>query len=226
MRPSVSAIVPVHDGAAHIADALRSIRAQTVPVAEVIVVDDASDDETLSVVRSVDSDATILRQVRSGPAMARNAGASLAGGELLGFLDHDDLWPPDRTAALLDGLAAMPEAGLVCGRVSVTAAEGEGVDPRLRQADGTHIPFLFSSTLVRRDVWSALGGMRPVRDYAEDLDAYLRLVEAGVPVASVEATTLVYRQHGGNRSRDVDLSSRAMLATMRAAILRRRRQAG
>ena len=220
--PTISAIVPVYNGAAHIGDALRSIRAQLHPVTELIVVDDGSTDDTADVVRRVDPAATVIRLARNGPAAARNTGAQSASGDWLAFLDHDDIWPSDRTGALLDAVTTSPHAGMICGRVRIKQMPAAPPDPRLQAVDGTHVPFSFPSALLRRSVWTALRGMDGTFDRAEDVDLYLRLVESGVTVVKIDAVTLIYRQHGGNRSRHVALSNASMLAMMRATIARRR----
>nr|WP_280855591.1 glycosyltransferase family A protein [Pararoseomonas indoligenes] len=217
---TISAIIPVHNGAALVGEAIRSVRAQRPPVHELIVVDDGSEDGTAAAVRQTDPEVRLLRQARRGPAGARNHGAAVANGDLLAFLDHDDLWPPGRNAALLAGLAADPSAGMVCGRLRIEEMPGAVPDPRLRMADGAQVPFLLGSALIRLPTWHALGGLRAVHDRAEDLDFYLRLREAEVPVAMVDAPALTYRMHGGNRSRAA-LGPAAMLAAMRAAVLRR-----
>ena len=100
---SISAIMPVHNGATHLADGLRSILAQSQPVAEIIVVDDGSDDGSADLARALAPEIRVCTQSRQGPAAARNAGAAVAQGTFLAFLDHDDLWPADRTEKLLEG---------------------------------------------------------------------------------------------------------------------------
>ncbi len=218
----VSAIMPVHNGAKHLAEGLRGILAQSHPVAEIIVVDDGSDDGSAELARGIAPVVKVIGQTRQGPAMARNVGAEAARGAFLAFLDHDDLWPADRTAQLLAAAAARPDAGLVSGRIEIQAAAGVAADARLLQANHGHVPFLFPAGLIRRQVWRALGGMAPARDYAEDVDLYLRLLEAGVAVALTDAVTLIYRQHGGNRSRAIERSQAALLDSLRASLRRRR----
>ncbi|HEX4507146.1 MAG TPA: glycosyltransferase family A protein [Alphaproteobacteria bacterium] len=221
--PGVSAIMPVHNGAAHMADGLRSILAQKRPPDEIIVVDDGSTDGSGALAKQVAPLATVIDQPNQGPAQARNAGVAAARHEYIALLDHDDLWPPGRTERLLACAKANPAAGIVCGRTEMVAA-GPGVtlDQRLLRASGTNIPFLFPSALIRRAVWIELGGMDPGRDHAEDTDLYLRIVEAGIPVAFIEATTLIYRHHGNNRSRAVEQSQAALMGSLRASLLRRR----
>jgi glycosyltransferase involved in cell wall biosynthesis len=221
-RPKISAIVPAYNGAAHIAEALHSIRAQTCPVAEVIVVDDGSTDDTAMIVQRVDPEATIVRQPRGGPSSAKNAGASRATGDWLAFLDHDDLWTPARNQALLDGLRLQPDAGFVYGRFRFVEMENGALNSRLQQVDKTAIPFLLPSALIRRDVWHSMGGLDPARGLSEDIDFYLRLRDAGITMARVDPITLIYRLHGGNLSRTAPLANAAMLDVMYGAIRRRR----
>ena len=98
---SISVIVPVHNGAAFISEALRSVKSQTLPPDEIIVVDDGSSDESADIVRREHPDVVLIAQPRGGPAAARNAGARRARCDALAFLDHDDLWPPERNPPCL-----------------------------------------------------------------------------------------------------------------------------
>jgi glycosyltransferase involved in cell wall biosynthesis len=219
---SISVIVPVHNGARFVSEALRSVKMQTLPADEIIVVDDGSSDGSADVIRSEHPDVVLIAQARGGPAAARNAGARRASCEALAFLDHDDLWPPDRNAALLQAWRDHPEADVVYGSIRLLFEGSVGDDPRLRRAEGGHAPFLVGALLMRRSVWLALGGMRSARDYAEDLDLHLRLREAGAKLLSVDADALIYRIHGANQSRAAASNSGALLSALRAAVERRR----
>ena len=222
---TVTAIICVHNGEAFIAEALESIRCQTRQVDAVLVVDDGSTDDTCGIVKRTMPGAVLIRTAQCGLANARNLGVSSCATDLLAFLDADDLWPEQRTAALLDTLAAHSDAGMVCGRIRIEEIRPNTADERLRQADGKHIPFMVQSGLIRRSLWQNLGGMNSVHDRAEDVDLFLRIVEAGTRIAYADAETLIYRVHGANRSRDVDLSQMALFGTLRATLLRRRANA-
>jgi GT2 family glycosyltransferase len=219
---SISVIVPVHNGARFVSDALRSVKSQTLPADEIIVVDDGSSDGSADIVLREHPDAVLIRQPRAGVAAARNAGARRARCEALAFLDRDDLWLPERNAALLHAWRANPEADVICGAFRVLVEPGASDDERLRRAEGSDAPFLVRTFMIRRPCWLALGGMQSERDYAEDLDLYLRLIEAGVNILRIDAATLIYRMHGANHSRAAARNSGALLSTLRAAIQRRR----
>jgi glycosyltransferase involved in cell wall biosynthesis len=219
---SISVIIPVHNGARFLSEALRSAKSQTLPADEIIVVDDGSSDGSEDIVRREHPDVVLVRQPGAGAAAARNAGARRARCEALAFLDHDDLWLPERNAALLHAWSANPEADVICGAFRPAVEPGESDDERLSRAEGGQAPFLVRALMIRRTCWLALGGMRSERDYAEDLDLYLRLSEAGANILRIDAATLIYRTHGANQSHAPARNSGALLSTLRAAIQRRR----
>jgi glycosyltransferase involved in cell wall biosynthesis len=114
MRPLVSAVLPVHNRAGWVARAVSSVLQQRYPAVELIVVDDGSDDGTREVVEGFGSDVTLLSQQRAGPYAARNFAIRLARGELIAFIDSDDVWLPDRLSCQVP-LMNRPEVGLVFG---------------------------------------------------------------------------------------------------------------
>jgi len=219
---SISVIVPVHNGPRFLSEALRSVKSQTLPADEIIVVDDGSSDEGADIVRREHPDVVLIRRPGAGAAAARNAGAQRARCEALAFLDHDDVWLPERNAALLHAWSANPEADVICGAFRLLVEPGASDDERLSRAGGGQAPFLVRALMIRRPCWLALGGMRSECGYAEDLDLYLRLSEAGASILRIDAATLIYRMHGANQSRAPARNSGALLSTLRAAIQRRR----
>lgn len=111
--PRVSVIVTTYNQAAYIGEALSSVFAQSYRAAEVIVVDDGSTDATPEAVAPFLDRIRYVRQENQGVAASRNAGIRLAQGELLAFLDGDDIWEPDKLAAQVEAAVAHPTAGLL-----------------------------------------------------------------------------------------------------------------
>ncbi len=98
---TISVVIPCFNSATTIERALRSVEHQTIAPHEVLVVDDASSDNTTSVVRSFATQSSlnirvIEQQKNGGPSVARNAGWQLATGEYIAFLDADDMWHPQK----------------------------------------------------------------------------------------------------------------------------------
>lgn len=101
---SVSVILPVHNEEANISEVIRSIRAQLGPKAEILVVDDASSDQTVEMARSAGADRLIPLSKRSGKGMALREGMLQARGEYWVLLDGDGQDPPEEIPKLLEAL--------------------------------------------------------------------------------------------------------------------------
>ena len=106
-QPLVSTIIPTYNRTAVVREAIDSVLGQTYPNVEVIVVDDGSTDSTQADLRRYGNRIRVITQDNAGPSAARNRGIALARGELIAFLDSDDLWLPaklERQVALLQRL--------------------------------------------------------------------------------------------------------------------------
>lgn len=101
---SVSVIVPCHNGAEFLADAIASILAQTHPALEVLVIDDGSTDDTAAIAAQYAAPIRYIHQVCQGVSVARNTGIQASRGNYLVFLDHDDRLLPHALAIGVDCL--------------------------------------------------------------------------------------------------------------------------
>jgi GT2 family glycosyltransferase len=108
--PAVSVVIPTFNRARTVVRAVESVLAQTVPVLEVIVVDDGSDDDTAGICSAMPAPVRYVRQRNAGPAAARNRGMRETRGEYVAFLDSDDVWHPQKLDAQLAALTACPES--------------------------------------------------------------------------------------------------------------------
>jgi Glycosyltransferases involved in cell wall biogenesis len=114
-QPFISIVMPTYNRAGYILDAIQSIEAQTYTHWELLVVDDASDDDTEQVVKAASNDKIVYCKLeRIGePSKVRNKGIPLTKGELVAFLDSDDLWHPDKLQKQVAALQQYPDAGYV-----------------------------------------------------------------------------------------------------------------
>lgn len=124
---NVSAIIPTYNRGKYIRKAIDSILAQTVPVDEIIVVDDGSTDGTAEAVAEwFGSKVKIVRQENGGVGVARRRGVLEARGDWIAFLDSDDEWVPDRTGRLLEAAHQVPETvAWIFGDLQVITNEGD-----------------------------------------------------------------------------------------------------
>jgi glycosyltransferase involved in cell wall biosynthesis len=110
--PRVSVVIPLYDKASTVGAAATSVLRQSFTDLELIVVDDGSTDDSLSVVRAItDPRLRILAQPNAGPGAARNRGLAEAAGEYVAFLDADDEWQPELLQLAVTALDAHPECG-------------------------------------------------------------------------------------------------------------------
>ena len=207
---AVSVIVPVKDRAELLAVALRSVGAQTQPVAEVIVVDDGSRDESARVAESLG--ATVVRNDGAswGPARARNAGLEHATGDWVNFLDSDDLLFPRAIELLRARVLEGSDASFAFGRAFVARwSDGSWAPDSVIRPDGEarecsagaiyrrdSVPS--GGTLVRAELLRRLGGYDPELEYGEDHDLWVRLALEG-PALHVPELVLLHRRHVQNR---------------------------
>lgn len=114
MRPTVSVIIPVFNGAAFVGRAVHSALAQSHAPCEVIVVNDGSTDATLAALACFQGRITVIDIANGGVANARNVGMLASCGDLIAFLDADDVWYPHKLATQVAALRAHPSAGFCC----------------------------------------------------------------------------------------------------------------
>lgn len=107
----VTAVIPAYEREDMVRDTVRSVLAQTLAVAEVLVVDDGSTDRTAEVAESLG--VRVIRQANQGVSSARNTGIREAGQEWVALLDSDDLWEPDKIEAQWNALRLRPDVGLL-----------------------------------------------------------------------------------------------------------------
>jgi glycosyltransferase involved in cell wall biosynthesis len=208
----VSVVIPTYNRAGLLREAVESVLAQTVPAAEVVIVDDGSTDETPEVVDDLLGQGAPLVYLR-GPhannrSEARNRGVAAASCSLIAFLDSDDIWAPRRLARQLAALDLTPDAGFAFCNVQHFTDAGLLGEPCLpvRADFSGHIlgdileePRAVSSTLlVKREAFESVGGFAAL-SMNEDYELTLRLA-ARCQASYVPEVLVLLRQHAGRTS--------------------------
>lgn len=111
--PTVSVIIPAFNSEKLILQTINSVLNQTENDFEIIIIDDGSTDQTADLVEGIDNRVKVIRQENQGIAAARNAGIRIAQGKFITFLDHDDLWHPQKLATQLKYFKKQPVIGCV-----------------------------------------------------------------------------------------------------------------
>jgi len=211
----VSAVVTTHDVAPWIESALRSIAGQQRPPDEIVLLDDASSDDTLARVAASGVPVRLLRDSFRNAARARNVAVSHCSGEWIAFLDGDDLWQPEHLAEALALLGSGSDVALLASyqeyfeedgrwgdKAPLPVRPGAGLDDRdlYRCYVGPNIGWPTSGLVVRRDRFLEVGGFDEAQLRRHDADLFLRLA-AGRTWAYQPRPTWVYRKReSGNIS--------------------------
>ncbi len=188
MNTAVSFIIPAHNSATTLVEALDSVAAQSHPVLEILVVDDVSRDDTAAIADRWSEQhhglARVIRQSRNtGPAGARNTGIRAASGNWIAFLDADDACLPGRIEAQLNTAATHPDAVLLCGETLPlapgTAAPSTAPAFRIKTLHledfVCHNPIATSTVMARRDIIESIGYFDEQFRGPEDYDLWLRI---------------------------------------------------
>ncbi|MEJ1156754.1 glycosyltransferase family 2 protein [Prosthecomicrobium sp. N25] len=220
--PRVSIVTPFLDAEPFLAQAIDSVRAQTVPDWELLLVDDGARDGSRAVAEAAAAEDPRIRLLPApagpeGPAAARNRGLAAAGGEFVAFLDADDRLEPAMLAVTLDVLERRPDVAMVYGptvwwhpddpaRDWTEPMDGRAgrvfppprllVDVLLLQ-DG-QVPCI-GSVLVRRTALEAVGGFEESLRLYEDQTLWVKLF-LRFPIAVVAEPLSRYRQHPASAS--------------------------
>lgn len=219
---TISVIVPTNRGGRYLREAIESVRAQTVSVSEIVLVDDGSPEPGLSGIAE-ELGLAYLRQPASGISVARNSGVEVASGEWIAFLDDDDVWHPARIEEQVRAISAHPEA--VASHTGGWFMDGEGrrFGHDWPAPEGTAaelisarvVPPRVTTLLVRRDVYRSVGGCDPTMEPAEDNELIIRVLQRGESVA-VDRPLVGYRRHAGNLTRRGLTGRRAALRAIGA----------
>jgi glycosyltransferase involved in cell wall biosynthesis len=229
--PQVSVIVPAYNAAAHIAEALESVQAQTVENWEIVVCDDGSSDDTATIAARFGERVRVVSSPHNeGLARARNRAIREARGELLALLDADDRWLPcylERQLAQLEAAPSQETVGVVScnaylqddsGRLPGTYADRFGYAGDVTIEQLLDISPVFISAMIPRAALDDVGLFDPDLRSCEDLDLWLRLVEAGYRVISTREPLVVYRLSPGQLSAKPVAMAQAREAVYRRAL--------
>jgi glycosyltransferase involved in cell wall biosynthesis len=183
MTPDVSVIIPTYNRRAMVGEAVASVLAQRDANFELIVIDDASTDETFAMLAGRHG-LRVERMDCRGPAAARNRGVALARAPLIAFLDSDDLWAPEKLGRQLAYMREFPDCA-ISQTAEIWIRDGRRVNPGLRHLKRAGDIFFDSlqtclispsAVILKTEIFRALGGFDEDLAAAEDYDLWLRIL--------------------------------------------------
>lgn len=213
MPPLVSVIIPSYNSARFLAEAVKSVFAQTYSALECIVVDDGSTDNTDEVLQQLLARYPSLRTARKtngGLSSARNLGLRLCSGDVVSFLDADDVLLPSKIEVQVNFLNDHPDVGIVYGDYLIVTEDMRSLAlftaemPRkLHPLDALCYRNWFNPLvpLIRRSVIEAVGEFDEELPVAEDWDYWIRCAKVA-RLSHLPKAVAMYRQHSGQLHRD------------------------
>jgi glycosyltransferase involved in cell wall biosynthesis len=226
-QPLVSVIIPNYNYAAYLSTAIDSVFAQTWQQIEIIVVDDGSKDNSEDVLRAYGNQIRWVKQKNQGVSIARNRGVQEAKGELIAFLDADDIWLPAKLESQMTRWLADSELGLLhCGLVEFDEHDSalrsclngmEGwVAKEMLLLDRPVIVGASSTAVIPRNLFVELGGFDTRLSTSADWDLVYRIA-CRRRLGFVPEVLVKYRMHGSNMHNNVQAMEHDMLIAYQKA---------
>lgn len=225
--PLVSIIMPVYNGENYVDQALESVLRDAYRPIEVIAVDDGSSDNTAKIIGHHEN-VRYIYQDHEGVASARNKGIAVSQGEIIAFMDCDDIWQPNRLTVTVRFFQQHPDIGYVLAKQIMFVEPGCEVPPWVKpewleqpqDASNTGVLVAQRTTFDRVGLFNKdIGG--------EDTEWLVRASEAGVPMARLPEVVLHRRIHGENLSlKMLGMRKNNLMRIARESILRQQEKKG
>ena len=221
----ISVIIPVYNGENYLAEAIKSVLAQTYRPLEVIVVDDGSTDGTSNVVKQLGSNVQYYYQANGGTGSARNRGIGVTKGDFFAFLDADDIWLEDKLMRQMAVFQANPGVDIVFGHAKQFYSPE--LDESIRQNIYIHAEIMPAhlpcAMLAKREAFYKVGLFETNWQVGQDVSWYMRALEHNLNMVMLPEVVYKRRLHKTNKG----ITQRAFmgdrLKQIKASLDRRRK---
>jgi len=206
--PNISVIIHTYNNEKLIAETIESVLRQTYKDYEIIVVDDGSTDNTRTVLQPYMDRMRYHYKENGGIPSAKNAGIRLSEAGFIAFLDHDDLWVPDKLKIQIDYFNKNPQVGLVYSKY-ITFSNGKELRTNPKKGYSGWVfsklisrSFIQTSTvMVKRECLDAVGPFDESFTLSDEYDLFLRIAKR-YQCGFVDKELTRYRIHDRNASKD------------------------
>ncbi len=230
----VSAIIPAYNSAEFIKDAIISIQKQTLPVEEIIVVDDGSTDFTQQAVNSITGNIRYIKQVNQGPSAARNTGIKAANCDWIAFLDADDQWTKQKQEKQIQAYKNTPDLNLIAGDMSEIDSNDNILEKSVLNKhhlleyfaalNGRPIPNAFvkllkknfiptGTVLVKKKALIEAGLFNEHIRFGEDLELWAKVASQNA-ITCLPNVLMIRRQHSNNSTKYTEAMLKDLIKVM------------
>lgn len=224
LNDTITVVIPVFNGADWLAEALQSVLRQSLLPNEILVINDGSTDNSAEIAQSFKG-VRVHTFENTGLSASRNRGIELASSKWIAFLDHDDVWEPEKLERQMKALKADSEADVcVTSRryllVGKTPHDIRIGDIQAVPNSESMVSYLYrrcffapSSVVARRSALRSIGGFDTSIKIVEDWDCWLRLEQAGARFVSCVEPLTLYRVQAQSMSRNAEAMYHGELRT-------------
>ena len=212
-NPKISVIIPAYNAEKHIEAAIKSIHQQNYDNLEIIVIDDGSTDTTADICKALG--VKLIQQENLGISAARNVGLKAATGDLIAFLDADDLWCDNKIKNQLKLLQKPLLPSFILG-LSIA------INNEALPITDAHFVLSLGTSLVKKEVFEKVGNFDEKLELGEDIDWFLRVMEAEFNCAVEPNPILKFRRHENNTTNNREKTKQFFLKAIRQSLKRRR----
>ncbi|MBN3039544.1 MAG: glycosyltransferase [Candidatus Omnitrophica bacterium] len=223
----ISVIMPVYNigASSYIAQAFQSIYSQDYKNLEIVVVDDGSSDDSEKIIKQLSGPINYIRQKHQGVSSARNKGLENARGEIIAFLDSDDLWPEDKLKKQSLELNSSKSRDVILGLTQICMKDKANKTKDKASCSEVGSPYLsynLGSALFKKSVFEKAGKFNSSLSFAEDYDWFMRARESKVSIVVIREISLFYRLHDKNMSGDKKQIEDGVMESFLSSIHRRK----
>lgn len=228
--PFVTIVIPAYNAVDFLSDTIQSVLNQSYENWELLVVNDGSTDGTSALVNTyceLDHRIHLITKGNGGVSTARNLGIKKSKGELIAFLDSDDLWLKDKLSVHVDYMRSHPQIGLSFARVELIESNGETTNKLTNNIEENLEPQTFfytnptittSNIVVRKSVFDNLQGFDESIQYSEDIDLLFRIAfQKKWIIQGIDQVLIQYRVHSSGLSSKLTKMEEGWVALMENA---------
>ncbi|WP_179005527.1 glycosyltransferase family 2 protein [Winogradskyella forsetii] len=225
--PFFSVIIPLYNKEQYISECLKSALNQTFKNYEVVIINDGSTDDSVSIVESIISNKiTLFSQENLGVSAARNNGAYNAKGTYLAFLDADDIWKPTHLELFKESIDNFPNAGLYANNYEIKYADDHIIPAKIQIEGNDDKPFVltdfFKASIQDTAVWTSAAAIKrekffdydmfnPIYLSSQDLDLWIRIALNEAIVFNPKSSMIYDKSIEGSLGKTEDNDARFIL---------------
>lgn len=209
LSPKISVILPFYNTKPYLKEALESILNQSFSDFELIIINDASTDDSEEIVKNYLNDPRIIylkNKTNQGIVHNLNLGLKISRAEIIARMDGDDVSLPNRLAKQYEYLTKNPKISAVGTFIRMIDEKNQAIDFRTKPIQPEEIkknlinysPIVHATAMYRKADVLAVGGYQPEWIYVEDIDLWYRLIYRGYLVSNISEFLLLYRYHANS----------------------------